>query len=437
MHLDEMEFRRLDVYFVYAFALPAKQVLTNWDKLRAFDERSKQSREGFHYLPPYVQLQSDSIRIHLLGEQPQLCELGTKSMEGRLSPHSAALGVDVVLKRNGGGCCVLSLQVTPSRNPLTVASVLDFTLLGDFGVRISLKKTPPPKKLCSLTIKQGSFYDFYHAVVKDLLRALNQIAPRDDGEDPLIDVFAAQSFQHPYVVTTATLRKGLSPFDFLYDAQEQDIRKTSRALMSLLLRSYILSGEGADAIEEKYLGRSQDVVNGRIENLHPFPHIFSGIHDRSCLAIHGDYSSDFLKRCGQQYLDAVLESVITARAQWFVYLLLNAKIDDLLGQNTTEIYGRFTEGKITGRENSELEQVLRKLIRARTMAALALNDPVSYGRAAGTFTQLFTKLIEMFRIEQLEKSAQIKLQALDKMYDDLRELYRLNLVQVTEPRVAS
>lgn len=427
-----MRFKCIDMFFMYPFALSSLEVLNHWEHLYNFDGGALNSEDP-EYLPPYIKLRSEYDKLLLKSEEVDCQLMIPTSAANPLAPHSAKISAEIILKKNGGGCCIFRVGIkSPPDTSFSVEHALTFTLIEDYSSVFTLTSPISFGSNFDEIRNGGQLFQLFEEAVGNLISASSKEFQNKIREESLASrkLFIDEEYQHPYVMTVARLAEG-SPYDYIAKSSTNSA-KNRCDLASLLIRTYAPSGEGADTIDDTYLHHTTEMNHEGLANLYPFQHLFANIHYRSCFAVHGKYNENKqLEDYGEKYINQLKYSVVTARIQWFTLLLLNARIDDLLGRTALSAFD-LIEGRLKDKQNENFQEFLETIIKLRTSVSLALNDPVSYGHAAGSFSHLFRRMTTLFRIDKLEASLQVKLQAVDRMYDDLRELYRLNLTKRSE-----
>lgn len=444
MPRNRMRFKSLTLHFIYPFEVKIKELLEEWKNIKD-DAPGGDGRGGF--FQGYASFVLQRIRVTILKDLPVT-----------VGEYDAVLSTRIILLKNGGAACLVNLEIKdlPAKKYLSAENVIPFLSLGELDdMTIAPVKIGDGPFRSRLTPK-SKLRDYYLATrAEDVIRG----AVKDPKTRVALKKIIADSNTNgndtkngdrsPYLLTVATLADG-SPFDYLHhlniDQKKHRFRSRSDELnfsdlAGMLLRAYVAPTTGKDGIDLNYTGFPEafpHVKAAILSNLYPLPHLYANIHFRSCLVIHSaKYSQPEFADYAAAYTRVLRQVVVAECTQWYLYILISSRLDKLLEDNAAPIAAgsRSKDGSPDSRD--PLENTLHDIIGIRTRAALAFKDTLSFQYSAGSISHLVRRTTQLFNMDTLETAIRGKLDALNRMYFDTRELNRLQEVREMEMKFSS
>jgi len=422
MARDRMSFSALTLHFIYPFSVDVVQLLNNWDAIAKSAEKLSTADTNNaltdSYLPSLAPLAKESMPPIPIWSH----KVSVTTSDGKVT-QQANLSSEVILRRNGSASCVLKLWIPIEKN-LSVREALKFLLLGDPVGTISLSKTDTAQKQSRLP-PNGRLYNYYEATPKKaetVVPKIKRIIRYGDFQQP----------HSPFVLTDATLSER-TPYHYLHQLTGDEPGFSD--LASMLIRTYKPATTASNAIDLKYTGFPEpfpDMKAAILSNLYPFPHLYANIHFRSCLVIQAKkYADPQFGDYARKYVKVLREIIVAECAQWYLYLRINADLDELLEKNA-KLTNKFLGKRLQAGVDDSMEALIKSIIDLRTTAALSLKDSLGFSHSAGSISHLVRRTTQLFNMDMLEAAIRGKLDALNRMYFDLRELYRLQVIKKIE-----
>ncbi len=434
MPRQPMHFKSLRLHFIYPIEVRLEKLLAVWeDKEFKQDQRARPTYVG--YLKGYASFLLDRKRITVL-----------RDIAVKIRDLDAKLNTRLMFLRNGGATCVVTVVIDRSRSNsyLSVKDIIHLLSLGDLESNKVIPTGSDIKRLRGLLPNRKPTLSDYYLATRNPA-ALRLSAKNEYTASALQEILHDRDGQRsPYVMTVATLAKG-SPFDYLHhlniDQSEYSFpalidERTFSDLAGMLLRTYVPPRDGNEGIDLNYTGFPEafpHVKAAILSNLYPFPHLYANLHFRSCLVIHSaNYQNSKWARFADEYSEILRRIIIAECSQWYLYLLVNSELDALLEECARRLASGLSAGRYSGIEEKELERLLNRIVNLRTRAALAFKDSLSFSYSAGSISHLVRRTTQLFNMDTLEAAIRGKLEALNRMYFDLRELYRLEDIRKME-----
>jgi hypothetical protein len=227
-----------------------------------------------------------------------------------------------------------------------------------------------------------------------------------DREKDLIN--AKVEAQNPWVVTAAEVEgKAADAFCSMGDAGDDPartkmmrIRKYERDIVPLVFRSVT-----SDLVlEPAYVEPPTSVGIPGLYSVNIDARLFVTLSRRSIFCLCPDLNAN----PALYFLPGLLDLCETVRARWHTLVMINKYVDKLLPG-------------LRGPKQTRLER-REQLFTVRGMLVSTLEDPTIYIVAGDALSKLYSRLAEIFRLVELKRALIEKMDLVDRIYRDAREL---------------
>lgn len=395
---SSLSFRRVAIHFIYSFTLTdqSNQILV---PLNVVGDHPPTS--GFGSPPERL-----SIASHLELKSESAWEI-LPSLEGTFGSHLVKLDPLIRLFPCGATCCfTLAISASGderiSRNDVVKLLAITRQLEKDISVRswggIAWNSAAP-----------ASLYDLFVASVKGFCKRVSKnpgdVSWLDDAKQ-LINVQVEA--QNPWVVTAAEVEgEAADAFCSIGDAGDDPartkmmrIRKYERDIVPLVFRSVT-----SDLVlEPAYVEPPTSVGIPGLFSVNIDARLFVTLSRRSIFCLCPDLDAN----PAEYFLPGLLDLCETVRARWHTLVMINKYVDKLLPG-------------LRGPKQTRLER-REQLFTVRGMLVSTLEDPTIYIVAGDALSKLYSRLAEIFRLVELKRALIEKMDLVDRIYRDAREL---------------
>lgn len=231
---------------------------------------------------------------------------------------------------------------------------------------------------------------------------------------PRLEPFlVGEHFQLPYVTTCINLP----------DYRDKDI-ETIVGRLSCGFGS-ILRAKDGHFVNKKFM----DLYLSRKANISMDSRVFLTLYPRTCLFVYGGEK----KHPGEETIIGIVEIVELLRMIWHGLLVANILLDRNI-HGFRRQYERYEAelSNSTKTDSAGLTKILSDIAGLRINLAEMLEDPIAYRRDSSHLSELYDSGIKRFRIGELRTMVLAKLEQVDRIYDNIRELRRRNDIESME-----
>jgi len=394
-----LSFRRVAIHFIYSFTLTdeSSQIIV---PLRAIDDNPPTSGYGS---PP----ERLSIASHL-ELKPESAWEKLPSLEGTFDSHLVKLDPLLRLFPCGATCC-FTLTISASGDERVSRD--DVVKL--LGITRQLEKDTSVRSWGGIAWKSAapaSLYDLFVQSVNDFCQRVSKKGGPVSWLDQAKELINTKvEAQNPWVVTAAEV-EGDAADAFCSIGDDGDdpartkmmrVRKYQCDIVPLVFRSVTTSDL---VLEAAYVVPPTPVGIPGLFSVNIDARLFVTLSRRSILCLCPDLGAN----PAEYFLPGLLDLCETVRARWHTLIMINKYVDKLLPG-------------LRGPRQTRLER-REQLFMVRGMLVSTLEDPTIYIVAGDALSKLYSRLAEIFRLVELKRALIEKMDLVDRIYRDAREL---------------
>lgn len=393
----------LSVHFIYTFILSEFDIKEAEKALKNAGYQAAATPSLSEGIEPFLRVDSPKLRTDF------------PSVNGR-----------VVWKDNFGNerACPIAVEPTLNVFPSGTGALAIHLRISEYSTLedvIDVERIDRDKKTLIITDKEGKstayegLYQFFEECMRFYVLFLNRRGIRclwtdlDVSYDETKDALVTSG--HPFLIGPYC-QSGYPIVSIKTGSEEIDVNPLVRENVHLV--SGILRAVRSEYIQDHFILRYASPAG----SLSPDSRVFLGLYARACLLIYGEGE----KHPGKETLESLIDTLQLLRVRMHALAVANSVLDRHLGSLWKTFVSLRDEHET---EDIRLTRYIEELIRIRKDIADLLEDPIAYQRATGSFSELYDKGLDEFRIRELEAVVLHKLAQVNEISVELRELVRI------------